>query len=311
MNQDIKDRIFAAADELFAASTTGDFPNVEAVRQKSRANMNYVVEALKEWRQRQRQTVQAVREPLPDSLQDAALTMGQSIWETAQRLANESLDAARAAFEAEKADLAKLSAEQSEAFESLRAELEAIQAKCSELETVAQGAQREAADLREQLAAMTERTATAEARAVEIEKRADDLKAELGRAHNEADAERRRYGEEAARLNAALSVAQDATKATTAEADRLRSDLAGIKAKAEAEQERNAEDRKRTAQETHRTVERMTKAEGDRDDARKEAGTAREEAAKLRGELDATKTQNAALLAALKPGADKPGKKGA
>src|SRR6266545_3390506 len=197
MNQEIKDRIFTAADELFAAAPHGDFPSVEAVRKKSRANMNYVVEAVREWRQRQRQTVQAVRDPLPDNLQDAALTMGRSIWETAQRLANESLDAVRAAFEAEKADLAKLSTEQSEAFESLRTELEAMQAKCTELESMTQRAQRDVTELRNQLASMTERTATAETRTVEIEKRADDLKAELGRAHAEADAERKRHTEEA------------------------------------------------------------------------------------------------------------------
>jgi len=50
LNQEIKERIFAAADELHAASPNGEFPNVEAVRQLSRAGMNNVVEAMKEWR---------------------------------------------------------------------------------------------------------------------------------------------------------------------------------------------------------------------------------------------------------------------
>lgn len=44
----------------------------------------------------------------------------------------------------------------------------------------------------------------------------------------------------------------------------------------------------------------MTKAEISSDKAREEAVTAKEEAVKLRGELEATKTQNAELLAALR-----------
>ena len=53
----------------------------------------------------------------------------------------------------------------------------------------------------------------------------------------------------------------------------------------------------------------MTKAEGERDKARTEAATAREDAAALRGQLEATKTQNAGLLAAIKPqGEPKPKK---
>lgn len=123
LNQEIKERIFAAADELHAASPNGEFPNVEAVRQLSRAGMNNVVEAMKEWRAKQRKQVQAVREPLPAELHGVLQTAGQSLWETAQQLANESLEAARAAFEAEKTDLTELSAQQSAAFEAQTGEI--------------------------------------------------------------------------------------------------------------------------------------------------------------------------------------------
>ena len=61
--------------------------------------MNNVVEAMKEWRAKQRKQVQAVREPLPAELHGVLQTAGQSLWETAQQLANESLDAAKVAFE--------------------------------------------------------------------------------------------------------------------------------------------------------------------------------------------------------------------
>jgi hypothetical protein len=52
--------------------------------------------------------VQAVREPLPAELNSAVQAMGQSFWEVAQQLANESLDAAKIAFENEKSDLLQL-----------------------------------------------------------------------------------------------------------------------------------------------------------------------------------------------------------
>ncbi|EAN8329664.1 hypothetical protein EOY42_26925, partial [Salmonella enterica] len=107
---EIKDRIFAAADALFAASETGEFPNVEAVRQESRAGMNYVVEAMKEWRQNQRRQVMTVRDPLPPELHTVIQEAGQHFWTSARQLANESLDAARSAFESEKNDLIQLSA---------------------------------------------------------------------------------------------------------------------------------------------------------------------------------------------------------
>ncbi len=137
MNQEIKERIFAAADELHAANPNGEFPNVEAVRQLSRAGMNNVVEAMKEWRAKQRKQVQAVREPLPTKLHGILQATGQSLWETAQQLANESLEAARAAFEAEKTDLTELSVQQSAAFEAQTGELEVAQDRIVKLEAQA------------------------------------------------------------------------------------------------------------------------------------------------------------------------------
>ena len=49
----------------------------------------------------------------------------------------------------------------------------------------------------------------------------------------------------------------------------------------------------------------MTKTEAERDTARKDAGQAREEAAKLAGKLEAVTSQNAELLAVLRPSTEK------
>ena len=57
------------------------------------------------------------------------------------------------------------------------------------------------------------------------------------------------------------------------------------------------------ATEAHRQAERLTALQSERDQARKEAGQAREEAARLAGQLVAHKEQSAALLARVAPAA--------
>ena len=337
LSQDIKERIFAAADALHAASETGEFPSVEAVRQESRAGMNNVVEAMKEWRQNQRKQVQAVREPLPVELHGVVQSMGQSLWETAQQLANESLDAAKVAFETEKSDLIQLSAEQSEAFETQAAELDKAQRHIAELERQAQADKKQIevagtilADTRDELRAAKQAADLANQRAEEIERRAAELRAELNHAHTEAeaaataakatadslraDADRLRTERDKAQQRHELAEAEGvklAANLAAAQSETMKAQaaLAGLTAKAEAAEQAHQEQRKQAATEAHRAAERMTKAQAERDDATKAATEARERAAGLAGQLQAMQEQNAALLAAIKPqGESKPKK---
>jgi colicin import membrane protein len=340
LNPDVKKRIFDAADELHAASETGDYPNVEAVRQRSRAGMNNVVEAMQEWRQKQRKQVQAVREPLPAHLNGVLQSMGQNLWETAQQLANESLDTARAAFESEKADLLQLSVEQSDAYEKQAVELEAAHLRMMELErlveaaeTTAQTTAQRLEDVQRTLLSSEQKAAIAEQKAEEIERRAADLRAELDHAHTEADRLRTERDKAQERSEEAVKQAEKADARTeqlrevlaaqTEKADatieqlreslaaqlaksdatieQLRTELTETRTQADAADQLHTEQRKRTAEEVHRCADRMTKAETACDQARAAAAEAREEAATLRGQLEATKTQNAAMLAALKP----------
>ena len=337
LSQDIKERIFAAADALHAASETGEFPSVEAVRQESRAGMNNVVEAMKEWRQNQRKQVQAVREPLPVELHGVVQSMGQSLWETAQQLANESLDAAKVAFETEKSDLIQLSAEQSEAFETQAAELDKAQRHIAELERQAQADKKQIevagtilADTRDELRAAKQAADLANQRAEEIERRAAELRAELDHAHAEAetaaaaakatadslraDADRLRTERDKAQQRQELADAENAKLAASlaaaqSETMKAQAALAGLTAKTEAAEQAHQEQRKQAAAEAHRAAERMTKAQAERDDATKAATEARERAAGLAGQLQAMQEQNAALLAAIKPQADPKPKK--
>lgn len=337
LSQDIKERIFAAADALHAASETGEFPSVEAVRQESHAGMNNVVEAMKEWRQNQRKQVQAVREPLPVELHGVVQSMGQSLWETAQQLANESLDAAKVAFETEKSDLIQLSAEQSEAFETQAAELDKAQRHIAELERQALAAKQQIemtgtvlADTRDELRAAKQAADLANQKAEEIERRAAELRAELDHAHAEAetaaaaakatadslraDADRLRTERDKAQQRQELADAENvklaaSLAASQSETMKAQAALAGLTAKAEAAEQAHQEQRKQAAAEAHRAAERMTKAQAERDDATKAATEARERAAGLAGQLQAMQEQNAALLAAIKPhGEQKPKK---
>ena len=120
-----------------------------------------------------------------------------------------------------------------------------------------------------------------------------ELRTELDRAHQDAEQAR-----------GALAEQQKATAAAAAQLDQVREELAGVRAKADAEREAHQEQKKAAAAEAHRVAERLTAAQGERDQARKEAGQAREEAARLAGQLTAHQEQNAALLARIQPAAD-------
>lgn len=321
LSQEIRERIYAAADELHAASETGEYPSVEAVRQASRAGMNNVVEAMQGWRQAQRKQVQSVREPLPAGLLTVLQTAGQTLWETAQQLANESLDAARASFESEKSDLLQLSAEQSDAYETLATELQAAQSRIAELEEADRKSAETLHELQKQndqgraeLAAANQRAAIAEQKATEVERRATDLRAELDRAHKEADTAHTEYSE-------ALKHAQDNASMLRAEIKELeqasetdRNKLATAQQSATDVQQSFAQAKEQIAQlEAKLAAQEQAAEAADRKQAQQAASLeksqqaaseARERAAELAGKLDATEKQNAALLARL----DKPAK---
>ena len=197
---EVRERVIAAAVELYEQSGKATFPTVDAVRRAARVDMNAASAVMKEWRRAQ--TVQAapVAATVPDVVQQASA------------------------------------------------------------------------------AALAER---AEARIAEIERRAEDLRAELDHAH--ADAERLR-GELADVRKQATAEIEFATKG----ADAARAELAKAQARADTQSEAQAE--------------QLSRAQAERDHAHRLAVEAREAAAKLGGQLEATQAQNAALLAALKPG---------
>jgi chromosome segregation ATPase len=272
---DVRERIVKAAAELFEQAGHQTFPPVDRVRRLARVDMNAASAVMREWRREQTARAAPVAVQVPDAVVQAGNQALATLWTQAQQLANESLQATQAAWEVERAELDTLRHELSSAFEAQAGELELLRAQGLAAEQAHQEAtRRAAAELRESqtaLASALTRAERAEAQAGAIERRADDLGTELGRVHEQAQAERARHAAE----------------------------LAALKAAADAQTERHAAQRQLAAQETHRLAERMTQAEAGRDQARQEAAQAREQAARLQGHVDALQMQQAERLRAV------------
>ena len=258
--QDIKDRITVAANALYEELARSEFPTVAAVRSRAATDMNAASIVMRQWRRAQTTQSAPVAVDVPDKVRTAHGVALASLWSEAQALANTGLSAAQAAWDTERAEAEALRGELSDAFEAQHRELETAQAQIAR--HIEQQTRQQAQDeaLRSELAQANQRAGTAEARAVEIERRANDLATELQRLH---------------------------------------ADLTSTKAAAEAERQQHTEQRKQSAQEALRVAERMTKAEADRDQERREAGKAREEAARLQGMVQALTSQNAELMRAV------------
>ena len=287
-----KEQILAAADQIAAA---GERPTLEAVRQIVGGSYTTISPVLNEWKARQKEAAAPLREPAPQAVGDRLAEVGADIWAMALGLANSRLAAERESLEKARADMEAAQAEAAELADKLAGEVDGLQSRLASIEAAEQAARTEAAELRGQLAAAQEQAHTAEARAVEIERRAGELRTELDRAHQDADQARQ-----------ALAEQQKANQATTAQVDRLRDELATVKAKAEAADQAHQEQRRQAAADTQRQAEQLTATQAERDQARQEASKAREEAARLAGQLQAHQEQTAAILARLAPVEAKP-----
>jgi len=299
---DIRERIIAAAVELYEQSGRKQPPTVDAVRRLARADMNATSTVMREWRRAQ--TVQAapVAVTVPELVSQASGAALVALWQQAQELANESLHAAQAAWETERAELDGMRQELADAYETQAHELEQVQAL---LETTAQlhaetegQAAAELGSLRDELAKTITRAERIEAKSEEIEYRARDLRAELDHAHQEAE-----------RLRAELSQTrqQAAVELEAAQADtvRVNTELVKVQVKAEAQAEQQREARAQAAQDIDRISAQLTAVQAERTQAQQAAAEARERAAGLAGQLKAIQQQSAALLARLAPVGDK------
>ncbi|EAB9582108.1 KfrA protein [Escherichia coli] len=303
---DVRERIIAAATDLFEQSGRETMPTVDAVRRAARVDMNAASAVMKEWRRAQTAQAAPVAVAVPESVQQASSAAVATIWQQAQELANESLRSAQAAWETERAEQDAMRQELAEAFERQAGELEALQSRLASIEAAEAAARGEATELRGQLAAAQEQAHTAEARAQE---QAHTAEARAQEQAHTAEARAQEIERRAGELRTELDRAHQTSQAATAQLDQVRGELAKVQAKAEAEQEAHQEQRKAAATEAHRMAERLTAAQAERDQATKAAGQAREEAARMAGQIDTLKEQSAALLARITPAEAKPTRK--
>ena len=292
INPEIRERILAAAGQLFEQSGRLELPTVDAVRRLSKTNMNDASAVMKEWRRMQIVSASAAVVSVPERVSQASQTALSALWAEAQELANESLNVAQAAWDAERAEAEKLRVELSSAFEIQGTELEGLKGKLSETEAeaaaAAAAAERSLSESARQVTALTDQAHTAVARVQEIEKRAEDLKASLSAAQGSVQ-----------RLTAELEAERGQHGVTRGRIEALSTELVTVKAKAEAQAGVQADQ-----------AERLKRLETELATARTAAGSAREEAAQLRGQAEALHTQHAELMRVIEGREDRPGPKG-
>ena len=290
---DVRERIIAAAADLFEQSGRQTMPTVDAVRRAARVDMNAASSVMKEWRRAQTAQAAPVAVAVPESVQQASSAAVATIWQQAQELANESLRSAQAAWETERAEQDAMRQELAEAFERQAGELEAAGAALAAERVAAEKQAQELADVRQQLAEAVSRADKADARIAEIEHRAADLRAELDRAHAYADRLRTENTDARQQAAAELDTAHAATAVARAQ---IEQQAAALKlAEAQAAQLAAAQEAAHTAQAA--LAEAQKRADGlaalleqeraATNEAQAKAEKALTDAAKLAGKLEA------------------------
>ena len=290
---DARERVFAAASQIFEESGRQTMPTVDQVRRLAKVDMHAATAAMREWRRQQTAQAAPIAVTVPEVVAKANEQAIAQLWTQAQELANQSLREAQSAWDAERVELDQMRVELSDAFEAQADELELAKSRIEALENEAretaaiaaaelQKLRDELGQVRADLGAATTRAERAEATAAELDHRVADLRAELDRAHADVDQVRAEI------------------KRTTTDAEGLRNELAAVKAKAEAADQAHQEHRKEAAKEAQRCAEKLVAAQKSHDAIGKEAAAARESAARLSGQLEAVQAQNTALLETLR-----------
>lgn len=198
---DIRERILAAADELYQQSGRESLPTVDQVRRAARVDMNAASAVMREWRRQQIAKPALVAVSVPEVVAQASGQLLAQLWTQAQDLANESLRTAQASWEAERVELEQMRGELAEAFEAQAAELEDSQARA---DAMLNEARETAARAEAEIARVRGELAKASTRAERAEAAADELRAERDRMASEATEAR----ENAARLSGQLEAVQ-------------------------------------------------------------------------------------------------------
>ena len=279
------DLVFGIADRLTAAG--GKVSNRLIWSEIGGGSMTTIAASVRRWRERQELKAEepTQRAPLPEPVGEAMRESVDRLWKAAQAETQKDIERLTQAMNER---VAEATVERDEALSELQStveELQIAQARGAALDADLSAACKERDALQVQLASAIERAVTAETRAVEIERRADDLGTELGRVHAEVTAEHERQAQALAKIRTEL--------------DHAREEVVTVRATADALAAQQSVQRQRLADEADRQVNRLSAAEAEREQLRKDAGAAREEAARLAGKVEAMTTQHAELLRAI------------
>ena len=182
ISAEVRERVVAAAAELYEKSGRKRFPAIDQVRQQAGVDMDVASVVLKDWRRVQPAMAAVLDGEVPPGVSQAGLAALEAIWEQAKALANASLQAAQAAWEQERTELDGLRAELAGAFERQAAELDATRRQLStSLALTAQQAQ-DLAVAQPQAEAFRERMDKAEASVAALERELSEAKGQLSRA---------------------------------------------------------------------------------------------------------------------------------
>src|SRR5690606_1697590 len=195
---DARERVFAAASQIFEESGRQTMPTVDQVRRLAKVDMHAATAAMREWRRQRTAQAAPIAVAVPEVLAKANELAIAQLGTQAQELANQSLREAQSAWDAERAELDQMRVELSDAFEAQAAELELAKSRIEALEREAretaeiaaaelQKLRDELAQVRAELGAAATRAERAEATAAELEHRVADLRGELDRAHTDVD----------------------------------------------------------------------------------------------------------------------------
>ena len=165
LNKDTRDRIFTAADSLYEQAGRGSFPTVDAVRKASKVNMNDAATAMKQWRRAQTAQAAPVAITVPDAVHQLHSQALAALWQSAQDTANESLRAAQAGWEAERAEAETLNKQLGDAYDAQATELETACRQVEELSAHNHVEQKRSIELAPQLQETVNAKLAAESRA--------------------------------------------------------------------------------------------------------------------------------------------------
>lgn len=309
-SESVRERVFSAADSVYADLNKERMPTVQEVRAVSRTDNNATSALLREWKKLITTAPAPVSIDVPNAVRDAGLQAVQVAWSVAQAMATESLRSAEQSWELEREDSEMMRRELADIADSMSLELRTAQDENERLSALN-------ADLLEKLSQQTDalisergRSERSESRASELELRVADLKEELKLAHAEVATVRGEItdirlahldekkqletiaAEQIERARTELAVVRNSTESKILDLSKQVSDLLEEQRESmqslatfKARDEQNQEQRKAAAQEAHRQAERYLEKERALTTAHGELVEVKEKAARLDGQV--------------------------